>query len=258
MNSITGRCLEFFITVSFFLLAVVASSQSIAQEIPSATDVIDDYIQALGGEMHLNSLSSFKLTGTYNSKEFLVHYHEGTLCWVGSGGKNVYWVDDKRRFWQRQRGVFALRDDLSPGYPSGFINLPVEAIRWLDDDELKLTNLGAEDLNGVATWRILFEVEGQNPSERIFDQESGLLLETRLKGTKSAIKRYEYSMLDECLFATTARLDERGRTLTFQKLEIDPDHGDVDFSLPEKLELEWQEKQSKAKPESTQINDDGN
>ena len=227
--------------VAGIALVTFAISDCRGQEIPPASDVIEEYVEALGGEMSISSLNSFKLTGTYQGKEFFVHYHEGTTCWIASSGTFVYWVDDKRRFWHRQRGEMSLRDDLSPGYPSGFINLPTEAVRWLDDDQLKVTNLGTEYLDGVAAWRLLFEVEGQDSAERLFDQKSGLLLQTRLMGSKTGIKSYEYTRLDDQLFATTTNLD--GVILTFQKLEIDPDHGDLDFSIPKELEQQWQKNQ---------------
>ena len=229
------------IVAAIVLVTLAMPGNCNGQEIPPATDVIEEYVEALGGEMSINSLTSFKLTGTYMGKEFIVHYHEGTMCWFAFGGTYAYWVDAQRRFWQRQEGEISLRDDLSPGYPSGFINLPTEAVRWLNDDQLKVTNLGAENLDGVATWRLLFEVEGQDSAERLFDQESGLLLQTRWMGSKTGIKSYEYTRLDDQLFATTTNLD--GVILTFQKLEIDPDHGDLDFSIPKELEQQWQKNQ---------------
>ncbi|MGI9518790.1 MAG: hypothetical protein ACR2NP_17155, partial [Pirellulaceae bacterium] len=94
---------------AFQWLAVPA----IAQQLPSTVEVIEDHIDAMGGEMLLRSMESFKLTGKYKG-EFWVHYHEGTLHWHTRASR--YWFDGDL-FWQQQRDKYQLRTDISTGYP---------------------------------------------------------------------------------------------------------------------------------------------
>ncbi len=223
--------------IGFLVCVFAIAGNCVAQdETPSAQKIIERYIDALGSEMQLQSLQSYRLDCTYNQKKLTIHVHDGVLHWYTQNGKYKFWYDGQN-FWQSQDGVVKVREDLATGYPCGFIGVHFDVLRWNEADKTKATLIGSAKIDGKDAWQVRLEKEGWRPSDVCFDKQTNLLLRTQVLDSESEselVFSYQHSELDDFLLPTVVTLNG-GVTLKFQKLSIDCSHDNIDFDLPESL-----------------------
>ena len=190
-----------FGSIGFLVCVFTITGNCVAQdETPSAQKIIERYIDALGGEMQLQSLQSYRLDCTYNKNKLTIHVHDGVLHWHTNNGKYKFCYDGQN-YWQSQDGVVTVRDDLATGYPCGFIGVHFDVLRWNEADKTKATLIGSAEIDGKDAWQVRLEKEGWRPSDVYFDKQTDLLLRTQVLESESEsqselVYSYQHSELD--------------------------------------------------------------
>ncbi|MGI9519754.1 MAG: M56 family metallopeptidase [Pirellulaceae bacterium] len=159
---------------------------------PSAEEIINDYLEALGGRTALENIRSMQLEWTISQATGLVNWSHEEFLWQGDRWKTNFVHENNtssvgavnRRFWY----------DKSKGAPGWYYNSWMlwqhrvndrsfrKPLRW--HLELNaMTVLGMQVIDGKQTWAVQFwyEERGFSFDEQIiryFDTESGLLVKT--------------------------------------------------------------------------------
>ncbi|MGI9519653.1 MAG: hypothetical protein ACR2NP_21550 [Pirellulaceae bacterium] len=216
----------------------------------SAPEVLQNYVEALGGEMVLRSLEAIKYEGTINpagthpsSFSCLYAPGRGALRVVELAPGHVNRVGfDGEHIW-RQRGHYAIRHR-AEGFEIRELELPgmpTTALEWLErKDKAILLDTKRIDGRVIDVIRI-GRVEGQLVTG-FFDRESGLLVQSVYgDGSRASEYRFEYAEepIDGVRFVnkTTRSMSKTTSHLIVDRFVVNPELDGNEFRIPDGVEI---------------------
>ena len=219
---------------------------------PAAKEVIEKFVDALGGEMMLKSMKTFQIKGKvrggtressfdfcYSDGKYSAKIFYGDELWTEAGNDGEYsW---QRRGERGQKMKQPLIYDLS-------IELfgPAALAILLAENIDRLEVVGKEDIDEKPAWKLRSESPEGMEIYRFFDVESGLLVKSELtNGEQSTENFFEYQETDianvkiigKC--RSVASTPSGGKVervlLVVESFETEPTIEESRFALPEGL-----------------------
>ena len=234
--------------------------------LPAASEVLNDFAEALGGEMTLRSLESFKTAGEFHSDSSTLKFE--TLFSQGKFKTHKKFMGVlTAEIFEGFDGEFLWMDSLGPLPPeqrnskSSDMELKdrrlasmaahLSALQWLDHDgEIEVIEKASVD--GKQAWCLKFPKHESLPytALRYFDVESGLLVKAIWKDDNGEIQseiKFEYheASFDGVRFWSKQVNNSMGMGTTFEyvydTIDTSPDIPEDAFKIPERLEDEDKE-----------------
>lgn len=221
-----------------------------AQESPtSAAAVLERYVDAMGGEMALQSLESVEYEGTIESGgtpgTFAFLHAQGKVAMtVNLSGRPVVRVGfDGEYIWQQNgtRG-FKNRAERFVGLGLDLPGTPMTALEWLElknDTTLLESALVGERMTNVVS----IEMPDGQPVTGFFEQESGLLIQAVYGGGDTATEyKLEYAAepIEGLRFVNKATSSVAGNprfVWTVDNIVANPDLDGDEFDIPDGIEV---------------------
>lgn len=214
------------------------------KKLPKARDVINKYVQALGGYELLESRKTvhYKASATKASDPFDYEVYIAENCY-----RSTYHYKNGREFartinngvaWTTTNGVHRLITGEELDELLGRHKTMSPVTKWLDDHQ-KIEVVNRTKVNEKNALRLFFVNNQGHEKYRYFDEESGLLLrsiavETYDQERRRVIRDYlDYEMIGEALVPRTKRLasttigTSRVRNYTFKIEDYE-----VDIKIP--------------------------
>lgn len=170
-----------------FLLALLSTAphlfaQENQQALPTADDVIAEYIEAVGSEMALHGIESIHLEADFDGLEtrgdgkVVLNYHNGMWHYDFQldDGQHTYIHCDDGSYWQNPDAWLEMSETNRVKFQEivPVLNAP---LRWLEyDGEIEVR--GIEEVVGQKCYRLEFRPEGGDPVTRYFDVDTKLLM----------------------------------------------------------------------------------
>ncbi len=166
---------------------IAAQDTADDQQIPSATEVIGDYIEALGGEMALSAAETMYLRGDIVNSTGRISWNGFESRWKGNRWTTTYLQDGvdltigsvDGKVWRQWEGNEAnWEDETNDLYNSIGDKGPGAVLRWEDKFNFDDIEVVAAEVNGRPVWQLEFPLPGRHTILRSFDIESGLLVKS--------------------------------------------------------------------------------
>ena len=204
---------------------------------PTAERVIEDFIEALGGEMAVSNFESCRLTGRCEgsiSGDFEYLYRDGSFVLVADFermGRTGLGTDGDR-WWRIDAGkkptLVSGRE--SRGWRMFAFATPV-FLNWLEFDG-KLELLGATEFDDQLAWQVRFTIEDDMTVDRYFDQETGLLIGADYTTDDNRVTwTYEFEDVDGVMWVS--RTESKYYTWTIHDWEFDVEIDDELLAGPD-------------------------
>ncbi|MGI9518493.1 MAG: hypothetical protein ACR2NP_15665 [Pirellulaceae bacterium] len=241
-TSLTNSLLAGFLFIWIQAWTAVASGQQ--QTLPSADEVLDAFYEALGGEMAISSVSDVRFTGSYGrpgnlevkykSGKFVLGYDMGDSGQLRLGFDGTKWwrSHPRRRIEILQGEDMAMARQYSVCSP--------RFLEWRDIDGA-VEIVEGTDFRGTAVWHVKFTDDEGVVVDRFFDQESGLLVATKVESEKAdSTMLYEFEDFEGVLWAsrlvneTKIKGNENvyATEILFTDYDFDAQLNDDDFAMP--------------------------
>lgn len=195
--------------------------------------IIADYIEAIGGEMRIDSIESFRIKGEYGTEGSMLPFEllvVGDKCLLEYSSSKV--VGTKHHKWNVSSGGAAAQD-AAVRYQETFPLLTI-AYYWTEYPG-KISHVGEEEIDGKTVDVLLFQCHGKKPYKRYFDQDSGLMVGQHVN---SFFQKFEYTELEDLMVINRQVLynvnGEVHQIMEYQTT-LDVEYDPKDFELPEEI-----------------------
>lgn len=190
-----------FVLLLPLLVAGLPSPASARQETPPASEIIDRYVQAIGGEAAVRAETSWKATGTFSMPAAGL---SGTIEAYNANGKSF------------GRVTLPAVGEILRGYDGqvGWSLNPLEGPRLLEGKELgqareeaqrgatlrdstviaAMQTVGRDEMNGQACWKVKLTWKSGRETHDCYSVESGLLIASTGTAT-TPMGEFEYTTL---------------------------------------------------------------
>ena len=202
-------------TLALVLCLTCSNQVALAQEqasLPSVEEVLDNFYEALGGEMAIAGMSEVQLKGSYRgqvSGEFEIKYKEGkyVFTYTLDGVGRVQQGFDGKHWWQSLPGQErqAVEGEAAAMARSSAVCTP-QFLDWREFDGT-IEVVARIELHGKAVWHLTFTDQDEVVIDRYFDCESGLMVTATLDnksnpGPVSTTTNYEFEDFEGVLWPT--------------------------------------------------------
>ncbi|MGI9515625.1 MAG: hypothetical protein ACR2NP_01150 [Pirellulaceae bacterium] len=239
------------ILVAFLFGVVLPAESSFAQDekLPSADTVLQDYIDALGGEMLISSLESIQINGKFSgpsSGEMKFYYDKGKArvnFYVGDDQSQqiAYWFDGEV-VWHRNGNVVELLEGAAADNSLESTVSPTIALYWAEYPGT-VRVVDRVNIDDVEAIHLQFTSEHGTVFDRYFGVESRLLIKSVFHDTqqeRTITNSYEYQTVDGIKFISKKKQHHVPGDFIFDYTYDDVDiNSDVDasnFERPDDLE----------------------
>ena len=203
-----------FVYLQSLVMCQALSAQSPDDDLPSANEIIRNYIDARGGEQQLFGLSSLQVKGHVDTLQGPSRWHNFELHWKDGRWRSRF-TGESRNFSRGRYGgrFWVAKTPDSPAWANDEENRRMTCINrepdlsqsWLQWDG-EITVEGREPVGDRDTWRVEFVHDNGFAVTRWFDAETGLVAQTSYLdgGERLTTTSDEYRDVDGVLFSVKA------------------------------------------------------
>ena len=258
----SGKLMVFAAVVAAAIMPLtLAVPVCLAADLPSAEEVIEDYIEATGGREAYAKIENIMTTGKFEMPS------QGIVMNITSYSARpnlMYAVIESPQLGKMERGIsregVAWENSMMTG-PS--IKEGKEKQQMLDDaliDKMvrwkevysKAENMGIENVDGKECYKVVFTTKNGSTETLYFEKESGLLVKTertihsQMGEIQSAVSIKDYRETDGILtsYLTEVSLMGQTRKITIEKIETNIELPDTLFDLPEEIQSLMEKKKA--------------
>ncbi|MGI9516211.1 MAG: hypothetical protein ACR2NP_04130 [Pirellulaceae bacterium] len=212
------------VMVAALIPTVTATCQD--QTLPTADEVITDFIEALGGPIALSDITTCRMVGSFSFQvhrsELEIKYKNGR-CLVHKTNPEMSFGNNRRQWWWQRGQHFGrepVMDDDALIASQMFLASPW-FLGWQDYDG-SVSIVGESVFHDKPAWRLRFANNAGFTVDRYFDKETGLLL-----GSRSVVHgdvaewELEFRETDGVLWVSRALCHARGQTAELVVNEVE-------------------------------------
>lgn len=236
------RSPSFFVALVCSLFSVITTSglvaQSNNQEVDSrVTEVIDEYIEALGGRMSVEVGSATIKGVNFPSgadddrsrvSDMTYWYQDGTFAIrfgrrTGHGGSDSFYGYDSKQLWRTKSGSEETlkSEENGMGWMKVIPFIAQQALEWENWDN-EITAEDAE-LDGEEVVALDITYHPNIGAKHYFSKETNLMIASRIRCSGSHLVRYEYKEIEGLMCISAVRIKSGG----------DDEAGLYDFEMSE-------------------------
>lgn len=246
IHYLTAASLRFSIPIVFVFQVLMLTNLAHAQEeLPTAQQVIDDYMEALGGELSLRGLELVTMSGRVDREPNPKGEPNATFVFrfVGNKYLNTHTIIDGEEYhfgydgsvsWQESEGQDRVNVEKNMKSSYFMSKSPTQVLSWLDMLD-RVTVHGFKVIDGRETVELHFNVFGGEVFKRYFDKETKLMVREDNGNNKRTFKYIDHEGI---MFFSEITIHYKGKfynTKQLSNFNVEPTEGSESIRFPERL-----------------------